>query len=286
MKALGRILLSITLAYLLLSCQQVIRDFTREAVLEVEGEFLYQDEIDNFIPANLSKEDSIYLVESYKKQWVTHTLLYKKAFNNIGNSASIKEQTESYRKELIINQYQQQLIAEKLGEVPEDSLRSYYESNKTLFLLDEAVIKGIFIKIPTSTSDQNELSQWLSNTTDENLENIMRYCTQHSVAYEFFLDTWTPYQKISALLPQKIDANDPILTRGTLVQQSEEYSYYLRITGKCDAGSPQPYEMIQPELYNILLNQEKIRFINQFQQELYQKAINEGLIIEHQTAQL
>ena len=286
MKQVGRLTISIVLALLLLSCQQVIRDFTREAVLEVDGEFLYQDEIEHFIPSNLSKEDSLYLAESYKKQWITHTLLYKKAFNNIGNSASIKEQTESYRKELIINQYQQQLIAEKLGEVPEDSLRHYYENNKSLFLLDEAVVKGIFIKIPTSASDQHELSKWLTNTTDENLENIMRYCTQHSVAYEFFLDTWTPYAKIGTLLPQRIDANDPILTRGTLVQQSEEYSYYLRITGKCDAGAPQPYEMIQPELYNILLNQEKIRFINLFQQELYQKAIDEGLIIEHQTEQL
>ena len=52
---------------LLSSCQQIVQDLTREVVLEVEGDFLYQDEIENFIPDNISKEDSLYLAESYKR---------------------------------------------------------------------------------------------------------------------------------------------------------------------------------------------------------------------------
>jgi hypothetical protein len=36
--------------------------------------------------------------------------------------------------------------------------------------------------------------------------------------------------------------------------------------------------MIRPELQNILLNQEKIKFIQTFQQSLYDKAIANGQI--------
>ena len=100
--------------------------------------------------------------------------MYKKALRNIGNKKSIDQQAELYRKELIINQYQQQLIAEKLSDIPEDSLLAYYEKNKELFPLEAPVIKGIFIQLPTTSSDQADLKKWLSNTTDENLENIMR----------------------------------------------------------------------------------------------------------------
>jgi hypothetical protein len=185
---------------------------------------------------------------------------------------------DAYQKELTINHYQQQLIAENLNEVSEDSLRSYYQKNKELFLLDEAVIKGIFIKLPSSSIEQEDLVNWLSNTTDENLENIMRYCTQHAVFYEFFLESWTPYGKIAHMLPESVDSNDPALTRGSIKQAKEDYTYYLRITGKCNAGQPQPYEMIRPELQNILLNQEKIKFIQTFQQSLYDKAIANGQI--------
>lgn len=261
------------------SCQQTLRDFTRDAVLEVDGEILYQDEIEDFIPEGINPNDSLYLAESYKKQWVTQVLMYKKAYSNIGNNAKIKQLVESYRKELIINQYQQQLITEKLGNIAEDSLLSYYDKNKELFLLDEAVIKGIFIKVPTSAVEQDELNKWLSNTIDENLEKIMRYCTQHAILYEFFLESWSPYKKITSMMPESIDSNDPALTRGTIVQKKEDYTYYLRITGKCNAGSPQPYEMVGPELQNIMINQEKIKFINHFQQSLYNKALENGDII-------
>ena len=261
------------------SCQQTLRDFTRDAVLEVDGEILYQDEIEDFIPEGINPNDSLYLAESYKKQWVTQVLMYKKAYSNIGNNAKIKQLVESYRKELIINQYQQQLITEKLGNIAEDSLLSYYDKNKELFLLDEAVIKGIFIKVPTSAVEQDELNKWLSNTIDENLEKIMRYCTQHAILYEFFLESWSPYKKITSMMPESIDSNDTALTRGTIVQKKEDYTYYLRITGKCNAGSPQPYEMVGPELQNIMINQEKIKFINHFQQSLYNKALENGDII-------
>lgn len=278
MRFVRHIILVLILALGITSCQQTLRDFTRDAVLEVEGVVLYQDEIDDFIPEGISASDSTYLVETFKKQWITRVLVYKMAYRNIGNSAEIKQMADAYQKELTINHYQQQLIAENLNEVSEDSLMSYYQKNKELFLLDEAVIKGIFIKLPSSSIEQEDLVNWLSNTTDENLENIMRYCTQHAVFYEFFLESWTPYGKIAHMLPESVDSNDPALTRGSIKQAKEDYTYYLRITGKCNAGQPQPYEMIRPELQNILLNQEKIKFIQTFQQSLYDKAIANGQI--------
>lgn len=278
MRFVRHIILVLILALGITSCQQTLRDFTRDAVLEVEGVVLYQDEIDDFIPEGISASDSTYLVETFKKQWITRVLVYKMAYKNIGNSAEIKQMADAYQKELTINHYQQQLIAENLNEVSEDSLMSYYQKNKELFLLDEAVIKGIFIKLPSSSIEQEDLVNWLSNTTDENLENIMRYCTQHAVFYEFFLESWTPYGKIAHMLPESVDSNDPALTRGSIKQAKEDYTYYLRITGKCNAGQPQPYEMIRPELQNILLNQEKIKFIQTFQQSLYDKAIANGQI--------
>lgn len=278
MRFVRHITLVLILALGITSCQQTLRDFTRDAVLEVEGVVLYQDEIDDFIPEGISASDSTYLVETFKKQWITRVLVYKMAYKNIGNSAEIKQMADAYQKELTINHYQQQLIAENLNDVSEDSLRSYYQKNKELFLLDEAVIKGIFIKLPSSSIEQEDLVNWLSNTTDENLENIMRYCTQHAVFYEFFLESWTPYGKIAHMLPESVDSNDPALTRGSIKQAKEDYTYYLRITGKCNAGQPQPYEMIRPELQNILLNQEKIKFIQTFQQSLYDKAIANGQI--------
>jgi hypothetical protein len=247
-------------------------------VLEMNGNFLYLDEIERVIPTGLSVANSAKYAESYKKQWIMGNLMYQKAKENIGKSKEIEELTEIYKRELIINKYQQQLILEKLKQIPEDSLLSLYQQRKESFLLKSPLIKGIFIQVHAAAQGQDSLSIMLSDINDNNLESIMRYCTGNAIKYDFFIDNWTPYQEIANKLPQLIESTDPILSRGTIVQQSEEYSYYLKIIGLCKVGDPSPYELIKSELHNILLNKEKIQFITDFRQELYDEAIKQGLV--------
>ena len=52
----------------LASCQQIQRDLTRNAVLEMNGNFLYLDEIEQVIPTGLSVADSAKYAESYNYQ--------------------------------------------------------------------------------------------------------------------------------------------------------------------------------------------------------------------------
>lgn len=262
------------------SCNKVVQlDPTKNHIMEVNGNVLSYDDIVKVMPEDLSGQDSAIFVENYKKRWATNILMYDKALRNVGSTDEINELAEIYRRELIINEYQQQLIDQEMPELNEDSIMAFYEKQKEHFPLEEAIVKGIFIKILTSTPNQSKLSRWLSNINDENLDNIMRFCTKTAIYYYFFNDNWVYYSKISSLLPEKMDANDPALSRGTVVLQSDEYSYYLKIIGICQAGEPKPYEFIRPELMNIMANKQKIDFIHNFQEDLYQKALKNNTII-------
>lgn len=273
-----KVIFFISALCLLVSCQQIQRDLTRNAILEMNGNFLYLDEIEQVIPSNLSAIDSAEYAERYKKQWIIGNLMFEKAKENIGKSEEIEKLTEIYKRELTINKYQQQLILEKLQQIPEDSLISLYEKRKEYFLLKSPLVKGIFIQVHNSAQEQDSLSRLLTDINDENLEAIMRYCTGNALKYDFFIDNWTPFSKIIDYLPNKIESTDPILSRGTIVQQSEDCSYYLKVIGLCKAGEPSPYELIKNELYNILLNKEKIQFITDFRQELYNEAMENGIV--------
>src|SRR5574344_418345 len=262
------------------SCNKVVQlDPTKNHIMEVNGNVLSYDDIVKVMPEDLSGQDSAIFVENYKKRWATNILMYDKALRNVGSTDEINELAEIYRRELIINEYEQQLIDQEMPELNEDSIMAFYEKQKEHFPLEEAIVKGIFIKILTSTPNQSKLSRWLSNINDENLDNIMRFCTKTAIYYDFFNDNWVYYSKISSLLPEKMDANDPALSRGTVVLQSDEYSYYLKIIGICQAGEPKPYEFIRPELMNIMANKQKIDFIHNFQEDLYQKALKNNTII-------
>lgn len=271
--------IAVTLMLLVSSCHKsVILDINREPVMELYGDVLYLDEIEDNMPSGLSSPDSVNFIESYKKKWALDKLVYNTALNNVGSGKEIDQLVEKYRKELIISEYLDKITTQNIEPVSEDSLYTFYQQQKENFPLSEPVAKGIFIKVAINAPEQAKLSKWISNITDESLENIMRYCTKHASYQQLFLDNWIPFSKITEMMAQPIESTDPALSRGVVIQQTEEFSYYLKITGLCLSGTPQPFELVETDLGNILTNKAKIDYIREFYDKLYEKAIRRGTI--------
>lgn len=261
----------------LVSCDHILLDRTKEALVEVDGNVLYAEDVMNIMPEHLKGQDSIDFIQHYKKKWATQLLMYKKAEQNIGTTEEIESRAEEYRKSLIIVEYQQQLIDQNLSPIKETELRKLYQKEKPNFLLQEAIAKGIFVKVQNNAPDQDKLVEWLKNVNDENIDDIARYCTQHAAKDDFYLD-WVPYAKIKGLLASPLDANDPTLNRGIIIQKSANFVYYLRITGLCQAGDNIPYELAEEDLRKILTNRKKVEFLQDFQQKIYENGINKHTI--------
>ena len=264
---LKRIVAFILLPGLLIGCDKIKQTaehiFTHasvepSAVMQVEGQTLYLDHLKSVIPDGLTGQDSVEFVQNYMRQWATTQLMYSKAIQNVNTTTEIDEMAETYRRELIVNAYQQQLVVQKIAPIPEDSLRNFYEREKKHFPMEGTIIKGIFIKIPTRAPHQSKLSQWLRSMDDEDLEKISTYCDQHAVAQEMFLENWTPYNKIISLLPDYVSPDDARLQQSTLVEQSEDFSYYLRITEMVKDGQPRPYELARGDVEYTLTNRQKL----------------------------
>ena len=57
--------------------------------MELDGNFLYLEDLQAVLPAGLSKDDSLLFAEHYIRNWAEDVLLYKKAQSNIPNSGEI-----------------------------------------------------------------------------------------------------------------------------------------------------------------------------------------------------
>ena len=79
-------------------------------LVELDGNFLYREDLQSVLPAGLSKDDSLLFAEHYIRNWVEDILLYDKAQSNIPNNGEIDKLVENYRKALIMHTYQQALI--------------------------------------------------------------------------------------------------------------------------------------------------------------------------------
>ena len=123
--------IAITLMLLVASCHKsVMIDIDRKPVMELYGEVLYFDEIEDNMPSDLTSSDSVNFIESYKKKWALDKLVYSTALNNVGSSKEIDQLVETYRKELIISEYLDKITTQNIEPVSEDSLFSFYQQQK------------------------------------------------------------------------------------------------------------------------------------------------------------
>ena len=93
----------------LLSCQR--QKQVEQPIAQVFESKLYRSEIKEFVPNNISQEDSAIMAQNYIRNWITQKLLLHKAIENLsGEESKIQKQVEDYRASLLIYNYKQKLI--------------------------------------------------------------------------------------------------------------------------------------------------------------------------------
>ena len=124
--------------------------------MEVAGQTLYYEDIMEIMPAGLSPTDSSNFAENYIHRWAVNALLYDKAANNV-DMKDINRRAEQFKRELIINEYKRGLVENRMKDISEDSIAAFYEKQKDIFPLKEAVVKGVYLKVPANAKKRIQL---------------------------------------------------------------------------------------------------------------------------------
>ncbi|MDR1122157.1 MAG: peptidyl-prolyl cis-trans isomerase [Dysgonamonadaceae bacterium] len=254
--------------------------FEDVTIVKIGNNTLKRSELDSIIPPNSNPKDSLISTESYIKKWIKSALMYDLAKININNKKEIDQLVENYRQSLITHQYQEQLIQEKMsGEISEQEIQTYYAENKDKFRLETTLIKGLFIKVPIDAPQINKIKEWYKSTSINDLENIEKYSIQNAVNYDYFYDRWVSINEISLFFP--VDGKDleMRLRQQKQIEIADEiYAYFLNVKEVLFAGDYAPYEHSIPHIKVMLMNQKKIDFLRNMEEDLYRIAEKKGLI--------
>lgn len=71
------------------ACKEQYDHKGKTALVEVDGNFLYKEDLMSVLPVGLSKDDSILFAEHYIRSWAEEILLYEKAANNIPDNVDV-----------------------------------------------------------------------------------------------------------------------------------------------------------------------------------------------------
>lgn len=236
-------------------------------------EELYKHGLENLIPNNISKEDSLVLVKSMIHNWAVKKLLLKKSLENNSSqeNSAINELVENYKHSLLINNYKEQLIKQQLDTViSEAEIDSYYELNKKNFKLNEELIKVKFINFNINLINKKEVVALFKSNDSEATEALEKY---HLNFKSFHLNdsVWVPLDNIMLKIPF---LKEKLLKKTKFIQKQNSLSLYLvAVKDVLRRNDLAPKSYIKSTIKQLILHQRKIELIREIEQIIVKDAL-------------
>jgi hypothetical protein len=265
---------------LLTGCSKSHRQKKRIAIAQVGKEILYYDEMPKLIQRGVNEADSAALFQNYINKWAKRKLLLQKASDNLSPALKdeIAKQLEETRSNLVIYQYQRQMILEKLDTVIADSeLENYYAANENSFVLPSNIVKALFIKLPLETPDINKIRSLARSNDHDELQQLESLCYQFAEKFDDFNEDWVPMDRLSVELPQNIENEENFLKRNTFFETKDSASVYLvSIRDYRLRSSLAPFEYVKDDIKRIIWNTRRFEFIQSLENGIYNDALKEN----------
>ncbi len=221
-------------------------------------------------------EDSTFFVEKYMNDWIRKQLMiYHAEINLSSDIQNYEKQIEDYRASLLIYAYQQELINQNFDtSISYTQVESYYNQYKDEFKLSKNIFKGRFIVVEKSAPQLKNLNKWYKSDKESSILDLTDYCQQFAKEYYLEDDKWQYFSVFNNKLPEYIQEEDYFLenTKG-VVFEDENLRYYVFVKDFKINGSVSPLELEQDKIRNVLLNKNKIEYLKQLEDELYQNGL-------------
>jgi adenylate cyclase class IV len=236
-------------------------------------EELYKDALENLIPTNISKEDSLVLVKSIINNWAVKQLMLKKSLENNSSqeNTAVNELVENYKHSLLINNYKEQLIKQQLDTViSEAEIDTYYTLNKQNFKLNEELLKIKFLNFNNNLINKKEVVALFKSDDLEDSEALENYHLNFK-SFQLNDSVWTPLDNIMLKIPF---SKEKLLKKTKFIQKQDSLSLYLvAVKDVLKRNELAPKSYIKSTIKQLILHQRKIELIREIEQIIVKDAI-------------
>ena len=267
-------------AFLLSGCNKAETEATApnaDAIAVVGQNTLTVSQLSKDIPAGLSVEDSLRYVKAYVKEWVESRLISDIASRDL-DMAEIDRITEDYRRRLIMMEYCRWMFRAHAAEIPDDSLRSFYESHKDEFVLDRPMVRGTYLKVPDDVTNLRVMRRLYRSDKPADADLLEKEVLAGAIHYDYFRDRWVDWEQIETRIPYDFGERPSAWPspHRHLDTSAGGFTYLLYITDVIPAGSTMPFEGAREEILIRMLNAERRAFDARLLQDLWEASLQSG----------
>jgi len=279
---MNRLLVILLIIFISASCGDNNK-IKRIAIAKAGDAILYVDQVSDMVPPGTSMADSSAIIQNYINKWARRELLYRKADENLTPEIKkdIDEQLDEARVNLVIYQYQRQMMLEKMDTtITGAELEDYYKNNLESFVLPSNIVKALFIKLPVETPGINRIRNLARSDDQGQLQQLETLCYQFAEKFDDFNEDWISLDKISVELPAEIQNEENFLRRTKFYESynsDSTYLYLLTIRDYKLRSSTAPFEYVSDDIKRMIWNNRRLEFIQSLENGIFNDALKENV---------
>jgi hypothetical protein len=182
---------------------------------------------------------------------------------------------DQYKIDLYSNTYKQSVIDKAIDtDITSLELDSFLLQNRSVFKLNAPLFQVRFIELPHDNVDLNEIKRSFQRFDEEDmdyLDSLSFQFTNNILADSIWINKSNLLSEVSFLNQENLNTYIKKSQFFEIEDSLGVYLFFVKDYLKKDDYSPS--EVLYPTIKNILLNQRKLQFNNQFEKDIIQDAI-------------
>lgn len=240
--------------------------FRGELVARVGDHRLHRSQLESYIPAGVSAEDSAALAHQYIQTWAADLLLMDMAESQLSSKEKdVSAELEEYRKSLIKYRYEQLYIQQRLDTLVTDSeIEHYYESNPDKFHLERPILKSRYMIIPADARSLRMLEAKMSSEDEIEVMETDSLAASVAIKYVDASVNWTDalvvardagvdYRALAAGLKAPGFAKDPFVE----IPDDAGNLHVIYVVEQVSEGRTAPLEYCTEHIRDLILSARK-----------------------------
>ena len=243
-------------------------------IAKVENKFLYNEDLIQFE----NNSDSIKIRAKQINDWIKKEIILLHAYNNINNRNFIDKKLKKYEDDLILYQYENELLLNNINySISDSAISKYYTENIKDFLLGSKIVRCLYTKIPLDAPDIIKFKTLIKRYPESDINNIKSYSFQF--AEQYFLDDsiWLDFEELIINTPFiELDQESSYLLKNKFLEnKDDQFHYFIKIIDFKKPGDISPISFEYDIIKAILLNDRKKELLNKLQDSIYLKFIDQ-----------
>ena len=243
-------------------------------IAKVENKFLYKEDLIQFD----NNSDSIKLKAKQINDWIKKEIILLHAYNNINNRNFIDKKLKKYEDDLILYEYENELLLNNINySISDSAISKYYTENIKDFLLGSKIVRCLYTKIPLDAPDIIKFKTLIKRYPESDINDIKSYSFQF--AEQYFLDDsiWLDFEDLIINTPFiELDQESSYLLKNKFLEnKDDQFHYFIKIIDFKKPGDISPISFEYDIIKAILLNDRKKELLNKLQDSIYLKFIDQ-----------